>query len=68
MDVLDGTIRHGGSLSRSVELLLQWDRVLEVGPLGPVTQGGYLAARECGLGESRRLVGDLFCRFSSSIW
>ena len=28
---LDGRIRDGVSLSRSVELLVQWDRVLEVG-------------------------------------
>ena len=34
MDVWDGIIRHGVSLSRSVELLLQWDRVFRLGPLG----------------------------------
>ena len=30
-DVLDGMIRDGVSLSRSVELLVQWDRVVDVG-------------------------------------
>ena len=54
MDVLDGMIRHGVSLSRSVELLVQWDRVLDVGPLGPFTQSDYLAA-------------DLYCRLSDFI-
>ena len=58
MDVLNG---------RSVELLVHWDRVLQEWPLGPATQGDLLAARECGLGESRRLVGDLYCRLSDFI-
>ena len=64
LDVLDGIVRHGVSLSRSVELLLQWGRVSRLGPLGPVTQEDYFAARSCGLGESRRLVGDLYSRVS----
>ena len=34
MDVLYCMTLHGVSLSRSVELLLQWDRALHVGPLG----------------------------------
>ena len=37
MDVLDAMIRHGASLSRSVELTAQWDKILAVGPLCPVT-------------------------------
>ena len=67
MDGLDGIIRHGVSLSRSVELLLQWDRVLGLGLLGPVTWDDSFAARSCGLGESRRLVGGLYCRLSDFI-
>ena len=31
MDLLDAMIRHGVSLSRSVELIAQWDRVLALG-------------------------------------
>ena len=30
-------IRSGISLSRSVELAVQWDRILALGPLYPVT-------------------------------
>ena len=39
MDVLDAMIRHGASLSlgRSVELTAQWDGIMAVGPLYPVT-------------------------------
>ena len=37
MDVLGAMIRHGVSLSRSVELTAQWDRVLALGPIYPVT-------------------------------
>ena len=37
MDVLDAMIRYGISLSRSVELTAQWDRILAIGPLYPVT-------------------------------
>ena len=45
MDVLDAMIRHGVSLSRSVELTAQWDEILAFGPWYPVTlddlsQGG----------------------------
>ena len=32
MDVLDAMIRSGISLSRSVELTAQWDRILAFGP------------------------------------
>ena len=37
MDVLDSMIRNGVSLSRSVELTAQWDRILALGPMHPVT-------------------------------
>ena len=33
MDVLGAMIRHGVSLSRSVELTAQWDKVLALGPM-----------------------------------
>ena len=36
MDVLDAMIRNGISLSRSVELTSQWDRILAIGPVYPV--------------------------------
>ena len=37
MNVLDAMIRSGISLSRSVELTSQWDKILPLGPLHPVT-------------------------------
>ena len=46
MDVLDAMIRYGVSLSRSVELTDQWDRILAAGPLFPVT----LDDHQCGPG------------------
>ena len=35
MELLDAMIRYGVSLSRSLELSAQWDRVLIIGPLFP---------------------------------
>ena len=40
MDVLDAMILYGVSLSRSVELTVQWDRILVAGPLYRVGGGG----------------------------
>ena len=37
VDVLGARIRSGISLSRSVELSVQWDRILALGPMYPVT-------------------------------
>ena len=45
MGVLEAMIRYSISLSRSVELTAQWDRILAVGPLYPVT----LDDLQCGL-------------------
>ena len=39
IDVLDAMIWYGISLARSVELTAQWDRILAIGPLYPVTLG-----------------------------
>ena len=57
----------GVSSARSVELVVQWDGVLRVGHLAPITWDDYLAVRRCGLEESRRLVRDLQCRLSDFI-
>ena len=37
MDVLDAMIRGGVSLARSVELTAQWDEILWIGSVNPVT-------------------------------
>ena len=45
MTVLDAMIRSGVSLSRSVELTAQWDKISAVGPLFPVTPDDLSAVR-----------------------
>ena len=67
MDAVDALIRDGVSLARSVELTFQWDAILKVGPIGPVTREDLQLAGNGGLGESRRLVEDLHCRLSDFI-
>ena len=50
MDVLDSMIRNGGSLTRSVGLTVQWDKILAAGPLYPVTLDDFHAVLGFGLG------------------
>ena len=59
MDVLDAMIRYGISLSRSVELTAQWDRILAIGPLYPVTLEDLSVIQGVGLGEFYRAVCDV---------
>ena len=65
MDLLDAIIRCGASLTRAVELSHLWDCVVRVGSLGSVSVEDYVAARSCGVGESRRLVAGLYDRVST---
>ena len=66
-DLLDAIIRWGASFTRAVELLHLWDCVVRLGSLGSVRDEEYAAARTCGVGESRRLVADLYGRVSAFI-
>ena len=50
MDLLDDMIRSGVSLSRSVELTAQWDQVLALGPMYPVTLDDLSVGRDLGIG------------------
>ena len=50
MDILDAMIRYGVSLSRSVELAAQWDLILALGPVYPVTLDDLSAGCNLGLG------------------
>ena len=59
MDVLDAMTRYGISLSRSVELTAQWDRILAIGPLYPVTLDDLSVVRGVGVGEFHRIVSDV---------
>ena len=61
MDVLDAMILNGFSLSRSLELTAQWDRILAIGLLYPVALYDLRVVRSIGVGEFHRIV------FSSSL-
>ena len=50
MDVLGAMIRYGVSLSRSVELTAQWDQILALGPMYPVTLDDLSVGRDLGIG------------------
>ena len=50
IDVLGAMIRYGVSLSRSVELTAQWNRILALGPLYPVTVDDLCLDRGLGIG------------------
>ena len=52
-------IRDGVSLARSVELAVQWDAILRVGPVHPITAEDFMLARVGGLGECYQVVIDL---------
>ena len=58
-DILDSMFRSGVTLARSVELTVQWDRIVRDGPVGPVTLEDFRLARLGGLGGLRYVVGDL---------
>ena len=51
MELVDAMIRYGVSLSRSVELSVQWDKILGIGPLFPVTSADFEGLRGIGLGD-----------------
>ena len=67
MVVLGAMIQYGVSLSRSVELIAQWDRILAVGPLYPVTIDDFSAVRGLGIGDFHRVVSDVHHRLSDFI-
>ena len=67
MDVLDGMIRYGVSLSRSVELTAQWDRILAAGPLYLVALDDLSALRGLGIGDFYHVVSGLHHRLSDFV-
>ena len=50
MNILDAMIRCGVSLSRSVELTAQWDQILAIGPIYPVTGDDLSVGHGLGVG------------------
>ena len=67
MDVLGAMIRDGVSLARSVELSCQWEKILAIGPLHPVTFGDLGMVQGVGIGEFHRIISDLHRRLSDFI-
>ena len=67
MDVLSAMIQHGVSLAGSVELTAQWDRILAIGPLHPVTFGDFDMVQGVGIGEFHRIVSDIHRRLSDFV-
>ena len=67
MDVLGAMIRSGVSLSRSVELTAQWDRILAVGPLYPVTLDDLSVVLGMGLGAFFHAASGIHRRLSDFI-
>ena len=67
MDVLDAMIRNGISLSWSVELTAQWDRILALVPVYPVSRNDLHAVQGLGLGDFFRIVSGIHLRLSDFI-
>ena len=66
MDLLGAMIRSGVSLSRSVELTIQWNRILALGPMFPVTLED-LSAQRLGIGVWFEVASDVHRRLSDFI-
>ena len=67
MGVLDAMIRSGISLSRSVELTSQWDRILALGPLHPVTLDDLSLNQGMGTGAFYHAASGVHRRLSDFI-
>ena len=67
MDILDAMIRCGVSLSRSVELTAQWDQILTIGPIYPVTRDDLSVSRGLGLGVFFHAAADVHRRLCDFI-
>ena len=67
LGVLDAMIRYGISLACSVELTAQWDKILAVGPVYPVTHDDLGAVQGLDIGEFHRVVSDLHHRLCDLI-
>ena len=67
MDVLDSMIRSRVSLARSVELTVQWEKFLRTGSVYPITLDDLQSVWDGGIGEYRRVTGDLHCRLTDFV-
>ena len=67
IDVLDAMILYGVSLARSVELTAQWDRILALGPMYPVSLDDLHAVQGLGHGDFFRVVSGIHRRLSDFV-
>ena len=67
MDLLDAMVRYGVSLSRSVELTAQWDQIIALGPMYPVTLDDLSIGRHLGIGAFFDVASDVHRRLSDFI-
>ena len=67
MDLLEAMIRHGVSLSRSVEVTAQWDRILALRTMHPVTLDDLSLDRALDIGAFFRAASDIHRRLSTFI-
>ena len=58
-NLLSAMIRDGVSLARSVELAVQWDAILRVGPIPPLSDADFVLARVGDLGQCYQVALDL---------
>ena len=63
-DLLSALIRDGVGLALSVERAAQWDAILRVGPIHPVSAADFLLARAGDLGQCYQVVLGLHRRLS----
>ena len=67
MDAHDSVFRSGVSRARSVELTVQWEKILRTGPVYPVILHDLQSVRDGGVREFRRVTGDLHCRLTDFV-
>ena len=59
MDALGGMVRKGVSLTRCLELAVQWDCILRAGPVHPVSLDDLLRVVNGGIGWFHEVVEGL---------
>ena len=67
MELLDGMIRCGVSLSQSLELSARWDSILAIGRLYPVTLDDLQVVTGVGLGDFYHVVCGIHRRLCGFI-
>ena len=67
MDVLGTMIRYGVSLSRSIELIAQWDKILALGHLHPVSLDDLSFDLGMGIGAFFHAASGIHRRLSDFI-